>query len=576
MNRLATVLLLFCIPLVAAAQVQNVMIKINGVSKDIEKKLVTALAINKPRSDESGGIDQLQILHRRSIKQLNDALRSYGYYEGKVAGDLQAGDDAWIATYNIERGRRMQYGATTIMLEGEGRQEAELVKLMEKALALKGQPLDHARYEELKLSLLRSTVSLGYLDASYVKHEVRIDLERYQADLDLELDTGPLYRFGEITLKQDILDDHLLRKYLRIEQGERYSTNALLDLEQALYDTEYFKKVLVSPRKEQARDNTVPIDIELEARPPSRYTAGLGYYTDTGARGTLGWERRLINQYGHRFNVDLTASQITQNFIARYRIPVRDPRTDELVLFSEYLNDEPDTSASEIARIGTTLSTKWHNSRVDYSLIAQSEKFEVASDIGRARMVIPGIAISHVHARDRVYARKGFAIYASARGAADGVLSNVSFGQVYLRGKIIYSLWPRGRLLLRGEFGTTATPELQDLPASLRFFAGGDQSVRGYSYKSLGPRDENDDVIGGRHLLTGSVEYEHSITDKWAIAAFVDAGNAYNNLDEPLKQGAGIGLRWRSPVGPVRIDIASAISEPGRPWRLHVGIGPDL
>ena len=139
-----------------------------------------------------------------------------------------------------------------------------------------------------------------------------------------------------------------------------------------------------------------------------------------------------------------------------------------------------------------------------------------------------------------------------------------------------WALGSRGRVILRGEAGVTIASEVTVLPASIRFFAGGDQSVRGYDYKELGPVDENGEVIGGRYLLVGSIEYDHRITDDWSVAAFLDAGNAFDDFDEPLEQGAGFGVRWRSPVGPVRLDIANAISKPGNHWRVHFTIGPDL
>jgi translocation and assembly module TamA len=275
--------------------------------------------------------------------------------------------------------------------------------------------------------------------------------------------------------------------------------------------------------------------------------------------------------------MDAKVFQIGSNVIARYRIPVLDPRTDELTLFAEYRDDDPVTSFSRIGRFGTVLSTRWRRSRLDYSLVYHIEDFEVADNDDVVNMLIPGIAVSYISSRDPVHVRHGFRLDASLQGAAEKVLSEISFAQLHLRGKFILSPWRRGRFLARGELGTTVTPELQELPASLRYFAGGDQSVRGYPYKSLGPVNADGEVTGGRYLLVGSLEYEHALNDKWAVAAFIDAGNAFDELDEPhFEQGAGVGIRWRSPVGPVRVDLANAISDPDRGWRLHISIGPDL
>jgi translocation and assembly module TamA len=110
----------------------------------------------------------------------------------------------------------------------------------------------------------------------------------------------------------------------------------------------------------------------------------------------------------------------------------------------------------------------------------------------------------------------------------------------------------------------------------VRFFTGGAQSVRGFSYQSLSPKDSQGAIIGGSHLVVGSIEFEHSFSDKWGAATFYDVGNALDNFSDKLERGAGLGMRWRSPVGPIRIDLASAISRDNKPWRLHISIGPDL
>ncbi|MDC4226629.1 MAG: BamA/TamA family outer membrane protein [Candidatus Manganitrophus sp.] len=135
-----------------------------------------------------------------------------------------------------------------------------------------------------------------------------------------------------------------------------------------------------------------------------------------------------------------------------------------------------------------------------------------------------------------------------------------------------------GRLLLRGEFGWTSVSNFDDLPVSLRFFAGGDRSVRGYGYNTLGPENESGEVIGGRYLATGSVEYDYRIAEQWGVALFYDIGNAANEIDWDLnpQDRVGIGGRWYSPVGPIRVDLAYALDRPGLAFRVHINMGPDL
>jgi len=178
--------------------------------------------------------------------------------------------------------------------------------------------------------------------------------------------------------------------------------------------------------------------------------------------------------------------------------------------------------------------------------------------------------------KERVAILFGLRFDVSLRGASKNLVSDTDFLQLQGGVKAITPLGKSNRVIARGRLGTTWTDEFHQLPSSIRFFAGGAQSVRGYAYQSLGPRDDNGQVIGGQHLMVGSIELEHSLNSKWGAALFYDGGNAIDKFTDKLERGAGFGLRWKSPVGAVRVDLASAVSRDGHPWRIHFNIGPDL
>jgi translocation and assembly module TamA len=401
-------------------------------------------------------------------------------------------------------------------------------------------------------------------------------MQRYQAQLSLTLDTGPLFYFGDISLIQDDFDNAFLERFVDIEAGQRYSATRIIALENALRDTGYFLEVRANPRLADTVDQRVPIDVTFESIKPSSYEFGLGYGTDTGARARVGWERHRVNRRGHQFVANLRVSQRIQDASARYAIPIRNPRNDRFSIFSTYLNEEPDTSETELGRVGIGRATVHGRSRWEYLLTFQHETFTVADQTDTVNFLAPGVNFSWVTADDRLFPSRGLRADIGLILTYDGILSDVSFAQTRLLAKWLHPLGSAGRIIIRGEAGFTIASEVTVLPASIRFFAGGDQSVRGYDYKELGPVDENGEVIGCRYLLVGSMEYEHRITDVWSAAVFVDAGNAFDDFDETLERGAGFGVRWRSPVGPVRLDIANAITKPGKPWRVHFTIGPDL
>jgi translocation and assembly module TamA len=204
------------------------------------------------------------------------------------------------------------------------------------------------------------------------------------------------------------------------------------------------------------------------------------------------------------------------------------------------------------------------------------EDFEVAGQIGRSRLLMPGMNWVRIEADNNIRPARGSRLELDVRGANDTLGSDTTFLQVIAKGKWIWSPTMRSRVLLRGDAGVTDEHSFDELPPSVRFFAGGDNSVRGYDFKELGPVDAAGKVVGGSSLAVASIEYEHSVRERWSIAAFVDSGNAFEGSEFETKTGIGMGTRWQSPLGPIRLDLAHPLHDPDTNWRLHISLGPDL
>ena len=420
------------------------------------------------------------------------------------------------------------------------------------------------------------STDLFRFNARFAKHRVEINLDTYDVRVDLVYEGGARYYFGDVLLKQDIINEDLLQRYIPFEKGTPYSLNQLIDLQQALNDSYYFQSVEVSPGEPGQDNNEIPISVKLTPRKPNRYTIGLGYGTDTGARAKFGWEMPRLNKRGHRFDSEANISQIGYSVIANYRVPILNPRTDQLIYTTGIVNETIDDRESTLRTLGVSLKHSRDEWRETISLNYQQEDFVVADDSGVSVLLIPGINWSRTWGNNFIDALAGLRFDLDLRGATEELVSDTSFSQLTSNLKFITSINQRNRILTRGTLGSTWTDEFNELPTSVRFFAGGAQSVRGYSYRSLGPVDEDGEVIGGKYLLVGSIEFEHSFKSKWGIAVFYDVGNAIDNLNDELAKGAGFGFRWKSPVGPIRLDLASALSLDGNPWRIHINIGPDL
>ena len=552
-----------------------VRIELQGVDGALRDNILALLTLQRERAKEDLSERQIHRYFRRAPDEIREALEPFGYYDVQIDSELRAEQGDWLAQFRISPGEPVRFARIDVQLSGAGEGDPALRKAVADIALQPGEPAQHARYENLKSRLQKLALEQGYLDAVYREQVLRIDVEARRADVILHLDTGPQFRFGEISFDYAGLDEDLVRRYLPFAAGDGYSNRRLVDLQRALEDSGYFEQVDVRPMRDQARDQRVPVHVGLEPRKRHEYRAGVGFGTDTGARVLLGWEHRRINRRGHRMDAEIRVSEIYQSLISRYSIPLADPRSDRLEFTAAVLDEQSDTVDSSLYKLGVGRSVARGRWREALTLNYQREDFQVGLTDETTALLIPGISYALVRADNRLIAERGHSLQFDLRGAAELLLSDMSFVQTEIKAKLIRSVGANGRWIARAEGGTTWTDTFEQLPATLRYFAGGDQSVRGYDFEELGPRDASGEVIGGKHLIFGSLEYEHRVRGNWGVALFVDTGNAFNSTHQGLETGAGVGLRWRSPIGMVRVDLASAVSR-DKSLRLHFTLGPDL
>ena len=206
----------------------------------------------------------------------------------------------------------------------------------------------------------------------------------------------------------------------------------------------------------------------------------------------------------------------------------------------------------------------------------EQERFSVGDDEGNSTLLLPSISFAKTHSTGGVDPRRGYSLQFGLQGAKEGLLSDIDLIHATAGARGLYTIWDKHRLLARAQLGALSSSDYSSVPPTLRFFAGGDQSVRGYGYRTLSPVDETGDYIGGRYLVASSVEYQYEFIDKWRAAVFVDHGDAVDSLSDPLETSAGFGIRWVSPVGPIRVDIAQSLSDSDEGFRIHFAMGPEL
>ena len=519
---------------------------------------------------------QYGLIRRQILKNGNEGLQAMGYYEGHLSLSADTTGSCAIVTLDVRTGPPVLLTSADIRLRGEAANDPVFQKLVQDHQLNIGKRLQHDRYTRLKRSLQQNLINRGYMEGSLSHHQLSVDTVKREATVVLVVDSGPRYHFGNVAVSGSDLDPDLVQAYIQFEEGQPYDSKRVLETQQAYLGAGYFSAARIQKGTPDPANQRIPIDIVLSDSHRWSLLTGLGFSTDTGPRIRLGIENRRVNRQGHRFRAETQLSEVEQGAGASYQIPLSDPLRERLDLHTSYINEDTDSNTNERWSSGADYIVELNNKWVStLSLEYLRETWQIADEVDQAELVIPGYQLSRIKANDPIYPTFGWRLSGKIKGAHQGLSSTASFVQFTPSAKLVFPVLG-GRVLTRMDLGYTEINDVSELPASLRFFAGGDSSIRGFGYESLGPEDVNGEVIGGRHMATGSLEYDHPITEKWHFAVFTDAGNAFNDIEDyELRHSAGAGIRWRSPLGPIRLDLARAVDE-NRDWRVHLSMGPDL
>ena len=561
--------------LATSAAAADIEISVKGVDGELLKNVLARLELNLLRDNPRLSHHDVKRLHDKADKDIRAALAPFGYYSPEIVPDLQEREGGYLARYVIQPGQPVRIASLDIEVVGPGRLELEKLK-PQFPLAV-GEVLNQEKYELGKRNIILAAMRRGYMRASFVTRDLKVHRKERRADIHLVLDTGPQFVFGKTTFSGSEVDEDLLARYLPYGEGEPYRPGRLIELQKFLYRTDFFGRVAVEGQLDDVVDQEVPGDVRLA--PPehlNRYSLGLGYATDTGARVRFEWWNRLLNPLGHQVEVTTQLSQFDTNLRVDYTIPWHEPNRDSFGLGIGYHEQSWDDTDTNLFTAGFQYDRKGKRLRHGASFEFRNETYDVGVTSGSSVLFVPTYTGTVIWADDLTNTRYGLDLSVSLSGASEMLGSDESYLKALANGKAILSLMPGLRLIGRGSIGSIYVDSIDSMPPSLRFYAGGDQSVRGYGYRELGTEDASGTVVGGRYLLVGSGEIEKNITDTWSCAAFWDVGNAMDDYSLSLKQGVGVGVRYRLPFGQVRLDVASAISEDGEPLRLHLTVGADL
>lgn len=617
--------LALCLSACGLAQAAGVDVEIRGVEDDLRNNVLAYLSFQRY---QKGGADLtpdvVDRLHNRVEREVDDALRPFGYYEPHVDSTVSdQGQNKWKVVININPGEPVRVTHIDVRVDGAGENDPLFTRILARLPLHVGDRLNQAYYETIKTDLQRTAATFGYLDAKMIRNELVVDPPRHSANIALEMDTGQRYRFGATSIEQHVVRESLVRRYLRYRAGELYDLTQVLRTQFALDDAGYFANLEVLPGDPDRQNLTVPVKIRADPSRRHRYSIGAGYATDTGVRGTLGFEDRHINQLGHTFGVSIQAAQVTKYYVnSHYRIPVGDPALENVSLNAtieqQTLADVTATTQSagpSFTDVFGRWQTVWQVNGVRTT----------SSDLNGSdtdRLLVPELDVASVPKGYLGEALFEHPFFAELKGSDSSLGSDANFVQIHLQGEKVFRLARKWHLLLRNELGATVTSRFSQLPVYYRFFAGGDNSVRGFAYNELSPyeavtckenaltgqRYPNPNCepgqiagyikTGGKDVITGTVEVVRDLPRNLGIATFFDYGNAFNSFKQfevpgqragclpgPPMQGpvctpfiqysVGVGLRVRLPVMTLGIDIAQPLSVNAGP-RLHINFSPKL
>lgn len=513
----------------------------------------------------------------RLEKALTPALNALGYYQPQFRFQVTKPQKAM--TLHIELGEVVRLQQVELQLEGQAKDDEDFQALLAKTSLVVGAPLNHGHYDALKSQLSNLALKKGYFDAHFVEQQLQVAPELHQAFVRLHYVSGERYRFGEVRVHGSQIVDERVLSLQPFQADDFYQVALIGQYQQNLSSTGWFSSISVEPDfDEAAQEKRLPLDVRLAPQSQNQLEVGLGYATDVGTRGSLKWKKPWLNELGHSLDGQLMLSKPEQSFAAGYNIPLDDVlRQYYRVQYGMKKVDNRDTKSvqSNLAiERHWVLDSGWQRTVFARYLIENYQQ-GVLDDV--AHFVLPGVRFSRVRARrDGTFITWGDKQSVTLEYGDPALFSETRLTRVQASSAWVRRLAEHHRAVIRLDGGANLADEFDKVSPSLRFFAGGDNNLRGYGYQSISPRDSQGALAGAKFMVAGSLEYQYHLAGNWWGALFVDQGDAFDNKPD-WKTGVGTGIRWISPIGPIRLDFAWGLDLPASDrFKIHFTLGPEL
>lgn len=547
----------------AAAERRPVRLEIDApeVVRGLLEKHLSILADGADPGEES----QREALARQARAEAAELLATEGYFSPQVELFERDGEGPARLVLSVRPGARATVSEVRIEFTGAIAEPAHAgrVAALRADWALPaGRPFRQEDWSAAKRKLLGQLLARDFAAAHLAHSRAEVDAAAAGVRLSLSYDSGPAFALGELRLSGlDIYPEDLVDRFSDLSPGEPYDQERLLALQTRLQNTPYFSSVVVDVDAQAAEGGRLPVQVQLREAKPRRFGLGAGYSTNTGYRGEMLYGDNNLFGRGWMFSTGLRLEQTRSFAYADVLLP---PGAKDYRDSFGVLAETDEIQGLETTRYGAGAARTRVQGRIETQL---------GLNLHRERKRIAGVESAAIEALTANWSwtyrdvdnpldpRRGYTWNLQAGGGAKALLSERNFLRGYTRYQRFLPVGARHQLILRGEFGLTAAAARAGIPESFLFRTGGAQSVRGYAFQSLGTRQDGA-VVGGRRLITASAEYVHWLDGDWGAAFFYDVGDAGDSREDfELRSGLGLGARWRSPAGPLALDLAYGVRD---------------
>ncbi|KZN65358.1 autotransporter assembly complex protein TamA [Pseudoalteromonas luteoviolacea] len=510
-------------------------------------------------------------------KDIRSALQAVGFYNYSSVVEFEVDKNALNVALDLKA--PILWQKIEVRIVGAGQGDVNLQQVIESTPLRVNTAVRHDTYSAAKAQLESALLERGYFDYTWQQRQLEVNPQQSWAQAILVVESGTRYRFGELMFTGRSKAQRFIKELAPFNSNTPYQAKLLSEYSLALSETPYFASVKVYPLLKSRKSFEVPIRVEVSDKPENSFEVGGGYSTDLGAKFRGKWTKPWVSDGGHSFVSDLNLSQRQQDVTAAYTIPVSDPNSDIYRVLGGYQLQDELTEGVKSSSWNIQLQRQWllkSNWVRTAFLKREHEKSEQVGLNLDTEMLIPGISYAKKQSRGGMTPYWGSEQLITLEAAHQSVISSTSLFKIHWKQAWLRQYQQRHMVLLRAELGAMAVSDFDKTPLNLRFFAGGDQSVRGFAFQSISPRGELGQLTGGKYLVTASSEYNYQFLPNWRAALFVDVGTATNDFSEKWALGAGFGFRYLTPVGPIRVDHAWGLSKPSRSTRLSIVIGPEI